>query len=161
MASIGEVLKGLYKKYGGNKSEIARQLGGIVTSQQLGQYEAGKSEPKVLFYERWKEVFGDDLQQLMKGVERNVSRGTTENEPNRRDFESWARDLIEKNTEYRLIPKTILDEEYRIILKSEIELKEQMLKNLLDSKNELISALKQEIAELRSAQRVVPAKQAQ
>lgn len=75
--------------------------------------------------------------------------------------ESVYRDLIEKNTEYRLIPKTILDEEYRIILKSEIELKEQMLKNLLDSKNELISALKQEIAELRSAQRVVPAKQAQ
>lgn len=72
--------------------------------------------------------------------------------------ESVYRDLIEKNTEYRLIPKTILDEEYRIILKSEIDLNQQMLKDLLDAKNELIKELKQEIAVLRSTQRVAPAK---
>lgn len=69
------------------------------------------------------------------------------------------RDLVENNSAYRLVPKSILDEEYRIVLKSEIELKDKMLRDLLDAKNQLIDQLHQEIKELRSIkQRPVPTK---
>lgn len=77
MKSYAEILGDLYKKYGGNKSSIARKLGNGISSQRLGQYEAGKMEPKQDFIEIWKKAYGDDLTALRSGVERNVSRETT------------------------------------------------------------------------------------
>lgn len=69
-------------------------------------------------------------------------------------------DFIEKTSVYFLIPKTILEEEYRIMLKSDIDKKDQMLREIVEAKNDLIKELREEIADLRSTQRAVPAKQA-
>ena len=75
--------------------------------------------------------------------------------------EEIYRDLVENNSDYRLVPKTILDEEYRIILKSEIDSKEKMLWEVIGAKNLLIAQLEKEITELRMRQgSVVHAKQA-
>jgi hypothetical protein len=60
------------------------------------------------------------------------------------------RDLVEAKSEYRLIPKTILQEEYRIMLKSEIDQRQQMYKEVIEAKNILIETLKDEIKSLRT-----------
>lgn len=59
MSQVSEIIKSKIAQRGGNKSEIARQLG--VSSQLLGQYERGRHKPKPEFYIKWKEVFGEDL----------------------------------------------------------------------------------------------------
>lgn len=64
MPAISEVLTGLIAKYGGNKAAIARKLGQNLSPQRLGQYARGKVSPKIDFYKRWKEVYGDDLEVL-------------------------------------------------------------------------------------------------
>jgi transcriptional regulator with XRE-family HTH domain len=66
LSQISTILKERVKAKGGNQSEIARALG--ISSQRLNQYINGRMKPKVEFYDRWKEVFGEDL----KG-ETNVS----------------------------------------------------------------------------------------
>jgi hypothetical protein len=68
--------------------------------------------------------------------------------------EEIYKDLVEANTEYRIIPKTVLDGEYRMILKSEIESKEKMLWQVIDAKNYTIAQLEKEISELRSGTRI-------
>lgn len=142
-----------------NKKLTQEQLGAImgITRVQMTGWE-GKESVKLTKQEL--EALAGALGVKTNDLT-NVSRETSEPDSISKDSETIYRDLIEKNTEYRLIPKTILDEEYRIILKSEIELKEQMLKDLLDAKNDLIKELKQEIADLKLTQRAVTAKQAQ
>jgi hypothetical protein len=113
MPSVSEVLTSLIKKHGGNKSEIARKLGlrpdgkPVYSSQLIGQYADGVSEPKLKFYKRWKDVLKDDIESL---VETNVSR-ETEKQPVMEvvkdnkvlDDKDWYRDtiqtLIHKNGE--------------------------------------------------------------
>lgn len=58
-------------KKGKSKSAVAKKLG--ISSQLLGQYMAGRQQPKPGFYLKWKEVFGDDL---LKKIETNVSHET-------------------------------------------------------------------------------------
>jgi hypothetical protein len=77
-----------------------------------------------------------------------------ENTGNKVVPDSIYRDLIESNTDYRLVPKTILDQEYRIVLKSEIDSKEKLLLEVLDAKNRLIEQLSKEIAQLREAPQI-------
>ncbi|MES2620199.1 MAG: S24 family peptidase [Bacteroidota bacterium] len=60
-----------------NKSQAAERL--EISSQLLGQYESGKRIPKTQFFLKWKEVFGDDLLELL---EANVSI----NEPQTPDY---------------------------------------------------------------------------
>lgn len=57
------------------------------------------------------------------------------------------RNLLEAKTEYTLIPRRVLQEEYRIVLKSEIDSKEKLLYEVIDAKNNLIEQLKKEIME--------------
>lgn len=82
---------------------------------------------------------------------------------------------LAEGSDYRLIPKTILDGEYRIFPKSEIEQRmkelEARAKDLedirrermetLDAKNKLIKKLEDEIAELRSQKPVATPQRAQ
>lgn len=63
--------------------------------------------------------------------------------------ENIYRDLVESNSDYRLVPKTILDEEYRIVLKSQLEQEKRILDILLEAKDKLISQLESEINQLR------------
>lgn len=66
------------------------------------------------------------------------------------DEEHVYHDLVESKTEYRLVHKTILNEEYRIMLKSEIEERASLMRQALEAKNELIEQLKKEITDLRN-----------
>lgn len=81
----------------------------------------------------------------------NDTNETEQQSINETIIESVYKDLIEANTPYRLVPKTILDEEYRIVLKSEIDSKEKLLYEVIESKNNLIAQLKNEIRELRES----------
>lgn len=65
---FGKTIQGYRQKLNLNKSEMARKLN--VSSQLYGQYESGLKSPKVDFYLKWKEAFGEDL---MKLVETNGS----------------------------------------------------------------------------------------
>lgn len=62
--------------------------------------------------------------------------------------ESIYKDLVEANSEYRLVPRTILQEEYRIMLLSEIEDQKVLRDKALESKDKMISMLQDRIAEL-------------
>lgn len=74
--------------------------------------------------------------------------------------EEVYRNLVESNTEYRLIPKIILDQ-YEIIPKRELEERAEIVRVALAAKNDVIAELKKEISELRASRQVhVPAQQA-
>lgn len=66
------------------------------------------------------------------------------------DEESIYRDLVEANSDYRLVPKTILNEEYRIMLLSEIEERQKIYRDVLSAKDALISRLYSEVDDLNS-----------
>jgi hypothetical protein len=79
------------------------------------------------------------------------------------EVNSIYQDLVEARSDYRLIPKTILDGEYRMVLKSEIDEKTELLREALAAKNELLDEyraltkqLKSEIEQLRSQPVVHP-----
>lgn len=79
-------------------------------------------------------------------------------------------DALSEGSDYRVIPKTILDGEYRIFPKSEMEQRARELEaqlkqqedirreriETLDAKNKLIKKLEEEIAELRASKSVAP-----
>lgn len=84
-------------------------------------------------------------------------------------------DILAEQSDYRIIPKTVLDGEYRLLPKSEIEHRakelESRLKELddireerrqtIEAKNKLIKRLEDEIAELRGARNSVAPQSAQ
>jgi transcriptional regulator with XRE-family HTH domain len=59
LSQISAIIEERVKALGGNQSAIARQLG--IPSQRLSQYINGRQKPKVEFYDKWQEVFGEDL----------------------------------------------------------------------------------------------------
>lgn len=73
--------------------------------------------------------------------------------------EEVYRNLVESNTEYRLIPKIILDQ-YEIIPKRELEERAEIVRIALAAKNDVIAELKKEISDLRAKEVAMPAKQA-
>jgi transcriptional regulator with XRE-family HTH domain len=77
----------------------------------------------------------------------------TDNTENNGPGDELYRKWLEGQTDYRLIHKTLLDGEYRMMLKSEIDSREKMLWQVIESKNYAIAQLEKEIAELRSGQR--------
>ena len=54
---------------GKSNASVARKLG--ISGQLLGKYIAGTIAPKLNFYQKWKEIYGENLQEL---IETNVSR---------------------------------------------------------------------------------------
>lgn len=65
--------------------------------------------------------------------------------------EEIYRDLVEANSEYRLVPKTILEGKYVIVLESQVGKTEDALWVALRAKDDLINDLKQEIAHYRAS----------
>jgi transcriptional regulator with XRE-family HTH domain len=111
MPLLKEILPRIRMKHG-TQVDVAEKLG--IKSQLLGQYEKGKRNPKLAFYQKWKAVFGEDLQAL---TEANVSfetkKGTyVETPSNKKEMENPEevyRTIVEGNTEYVLIPRKVLD----------------------------------------------------
>lgn len=71
--------------------------------------------------------------------------------------ETFYKKLVESNSEYRLVPKSILDGEYRIMLKNELEANAERWREIIHSKNDLIAgkndliaALKEQVKSLQS-----------
>ena len=65
--------------------------------------------------------------------------------------EEIYRDLVEANSEYRLVPKVILEGKYVIVLENQIGKTEEALWETIRAKNELIADLKEEIALYRAS----------
>jgi transcriptional regulator with XRE-family HTH domain len=154
MREIAGILKEL-RPSKGSQLAVAKALG--ITSQQLGSYERGDYKPKADFFDKWKEVFGEDLRQIQKGnIQRNVSHGTenitpaiksTSNTEKMKSRDEMYQDLVEANSDYRLVPKVIL-EKYHIIPKEEAEERREILKQISKTKDDLISEKVNRIDEL-------------
>jgi transcriptional regulator with XRE-family HTH domain len=111
---LTDVLKELIKDKG-KQTEIAKKLG--ISAQRLGQYLIGRQKPKLDFYVKWKQVYGEDIQQMLIEGKTNVSRGTSQQAPQatvNEIKETFYRHLIEENPEYSLLPKVIL-RDYKMI----------------------------------------------
>lgn len=184
MPELSEILTGLRKKHG-NKAQVAKKL--RISSQLLGQYEAGRQKPKLDFYKKWKEVFNEDILKLIDetNVSHETENGTSATKPDNNEMSNLSRDevyrdLVESNSEYRLVPKIILDK-YEILSNREIKSKEDILKIcldqaeqlrrnaeemsatkqiIIDDQKKLIASLESEIAELEQKLRITLAPQA-
>jgi transcriptional regulator with XRE-family HTH domain len=71
LRQLSDILGELVPKKGKSKSDVARKLN--ISSQLLGQYMAGGRKPGGEFYLKWRQVFGEDLLQL---IEPKVSHET-------------------------------------------------------------------------------------
>lgn len=124
MRPLNEVIKELRRKHG-NQSQVAKKIG--ISSQLLGQYENGRQEPKIGFFEKWLTVFNEDIRAVQKRsiAETNVSHETKKPTPVQnqpavaekplRDMSADIINVIEGNTEYVMIPRSVLKENYRIV----------------------------------------------
>lgn len=59
-------------------------------------------------------------------------------------------DALAEGSDYRLIPRTILDGEYRIELKSALDEKTELRRDAIEGYKKLVKKLEEEIADLRS-----------
>lgn len=133
--------KTLRKNYNENTEPTRRILVKLLTGLGVNPewWDSGKGE-----------IFGTNSTAAIN------SDDNTENAPGDELYRKW----LEGETDYRLVHKTVLEGEYRMMLKSEIEERSIMWREALESKNELIRQLKEEIKELRSVKRPAePAKQ--
>lgn len=69
MIQLSDILKERIKKVGGG-AELGRLLGGL-TGQAIGQYARGEGMPSLTFAVKWKEVFNENLIDLIFEVDRN------------------------------------------------------------------------------------------
>lgn len=150
MRPFKEVIKEFRIKHG-NQRQVAAKIG--ISSQLLGHYESGRHAPKMDFFKRWKNTFGEDLMEASEDSQKetNVSHGTKKhaqvhetikNKENRamNARETFYTELIENNQEYSLLPKAIL-RDYKMIPDKLIDLitqsKDEVNRGLLE-KNELL-----------------------
>jgi hypothetical protein len=92
--------------------------------------------------EWWESGKGDIY--LVKSTHGDNESDNTEN--SHEDTSKVMHGIAETISEYRLVHRAVLNEEYRIVLKTELEEKNALLKEVVESKNALIVQLKSEIA---------------
>lgn len=157
MAELKDFLQKLRSQHG-TQTEVASKIG--ISSQLLGQYERGERNPKLPFFRKWKEVYNEDLQSLMD--EAKVSIKAINNTPvdkpsdNKETSEEVYRNIVEGNTEYILIPRSVLQEKYRLVALEQFQKdKDQMDKDkaVIDR---LLSMNERLIAEVTSLQAKIP-----
>jgi hypothetical protein len=156
LARINKVLidKGFEKKDGTINYSKAERITGISTStlSKLAQREGELGE---FNKEKFLRTFGVNRDWLDTGKGDIYGENPTQvDKPaditeNRDDV---YRRMVEENSEYKLVPSTLLSGEYRIVLAKEIEQRDQLLKELLNDKNRLIKVLEDEIKMLRSGE---------
>jgi hypothetical protein len=66
--------------------------------------------------------------------------------------EDVYRNLVEENSEYKLVPSTLLNGEYRILLNREIEARENMVQRMLAVQDRHIKYLEEQLSLLQSGQ---------
>jgi hypothetical protein len=168
MNLINQVIDELCRRHGDKNTEIAAKLSENapkkISPQRIGQYRKGKKKPGADFIRLWSETFGDKIMDEVEKRETKVSHETIKSTPVKKpndnkemadtheipDAPKIITDLVESKTEYRLVHKAILDGEYRIMLKSEIEKVNQMALKALDAKDDYIKSLNDIIADLRA-----------
>lgn len=173
MRPLKEVIKELRQKHG-NKSQVAKEIG--ISSQLLGQYEAGRHEPKVDFFEKWIEVYNEDIRTIQKQPksEANVSHETkngtqvhkrSDNKENAgKDTGQIYQELYEKflgdNSEYLVIHRDVL-KDHRLIPVDRLAEDKTRLANdqtLLEQRNREIEQRSNEIQALTAAIREIAAR---
>lgn len=70
----------------------------------------------------------------------------------------FYQELVETNSDYRLIPKSIIEGDYRIILKSELDEMNRTRDMIIEAKNQTIALMDKRITELEREQSAIKAK---
>lgn len=149
MPELKDFIKEFRESRKWSKSAIAKKIG--ISSQRYGKYEAGIMKPKSDFYEGWEKAFGEDLAKVLKQKnEPNVSRGAEKPTSVHKTTDNNEMGEMKINLdEYSVVPKVVLQDS-QLVSKSEIDRTEAKVQQIIDTKNELISELKEQIKELRA-----------
>jgi hypothetical protein len=155
MATIGERITVLELELKKSIRQMEQESGlgnGTLSSwkEKVVEYSTDKVEKFLQYYsinrQWWRTGEGEILDKKSKEADKEL-------EPHIK--ESVYRDLVEGNSDYRLIPKVVLDGEYRIMPKKELEKYERQFDKIdertklaLDAKNDLIK-IKDEIIKER------------
>jgi|SRR5690606_797196 len=126
MVELKDILSQIRARHG-NKSQVARMLG--IYPQLLGQYERGERKPKKPFYDKWKEVFNEDLEAMKN--EANVSREAQKPTPVQiepavaensqgRIYKELYEKFLGNNSEYLFLHKDVL-KDHRLVSIDQIE----------------------------------------
>jgi transcriptional regulator with XRE-family HTH domain len=156
----GKVISDLIYQKRLTQAQVAKALD--ESEQVISNYSKGKRYIGADFAAKWEKQYGEKLIDLINEAltnSTNVARGTGKHTPasNSTDNTEAAikgevyTNLVESNSDYRLVPKTILDGEYRIVPKSELDTWKEVLK----SKNDLISRLEKEIEQWEQSGKAV------
>lgn len=141
MRELKEIIKELREKHG-NKAQVAKKLG--IPSQRLGQYEQGRQKPKLDFFNKWKEVYNEDILMIQKGekgktnVSHETKNGTlVQNEaavpqkPLGEDLNEML-EKVEASKDYFVIPRSVLRENYRLVALEQFQLEKEKLEKERD-----------------------------
>jgi transcriptional regulator with XRE-family HTH domain len=151
MKTLAERLKEFKESKHLTWGEFAEKLG--ENESTLVAYGTGKRQPKGDFYKSFQKVFGYDIGQSADITGTNVPHETIQV-----DRETVYKNLVESNSEYSLVPKTVLNGEYRLMLSSEISDIRTMRDKALELQETTIKILEREIEELRERLKTTRAK---
>jgi transcriptional regulator with XRE-family HTH domain len=147
MESSGKRIETLRRKRKWEQSDLAREL--KVAQGTVSNWENnGVNKAEDLL--KLAKLFGVTSDYILFG--NTTAQPVSEDVP-----EAIYRDLIEANSEYRLIPKSVLEEKYRIVSLIEMEKEERdnkekkaLLEVALDTKDKFINNLQHQVDDLKT-----------
>jgi len=144
-----KVISGLLETDGRELAEIARDLG--ISKQRLTNYQKGDRFPDADFVQIWLKKYGQNIMDLIEIEGRqstNVPRGTEKltpvNKSNEKENVAHAevyKTIVEGNTEYLLIPRSVLQEKYRLRSLEDIEKDKIVLDKILDANEKMLARI--------------------
>jgi transcriptional regulator with XRE-family HTH domain len=154
-ASIKEIFAKNLKSFRENKSLTQGELGQLIglDASNISRMESGKQFPDPEKIDLITKILGVNTVALFE-----MKKTDPKNTMSPQEMESLYKDLVEANTEYRLVPKTVLDGEYRLLLNSEIEENRKDRRELNESNKEVIKLLKARVIELEQQLSLKPQK---
>lgn len=145
--STGSNIKKFRELQNLNVPQLAEKIG--ANKQSVYDWENDKYAPSKEYMDSLAKTLGVDVRDFYG--DGNVQPKQSAEQSKSDVPESVYKDLVEANSDYTLVPKTILREEYRIMLKSELDDRAKLLKEVIESKNNLIEQLKSEIRQLQES----------
>jgi transcriptional regulator with XRE-family HTH domain len=154
-ASIKEIFAKNLKTFRENKSFTQGELGQLIglDASNISRMESGKQFPDPEKIDLIAKTLGVNSVTLFE-----MKKTDPKNTMSAQDMESLYKDLVEANTEYRLVPKTVLDGEYRLMLNSEIEENRKDRRETIEANKETIGLLKARVLELERQLALKPKK---